>query len=101
MDRQYALIKDGTVIEVITIIDGSPPIEERYHPHFIANMADITMLVPQPTVGWLFDWNTGRFAEALGTNLTPAITSMVAGDNVPLKPENHDPRKFFKNALVK
>ena len=81
--KKYALIQNGKVHEVINIEDNTPTIHDRYHPDFCRCMSDITMLIPQPQVGWLFDWNTGIFAEALGYDLTPPVDPMVAGNTEP------------------
>ena len=100
MTKQYGFIQQGQVHEVINIEDGSPPIEERYHPDFVACMIEITPLIPQPQVGWLFNLADGRFYEALGTDLTPPVAPFVAGNTEPPITDNTDPRAFFDNALV-
>lgn len=81
--KKYALVQNGKVHEIIDIEEGTPPIRERYHPDFIACMSDVTLLIPQPQLGWLFDWNTGIFAEPLGYDLTPPVDPMVAGNTEP------------------
>lgn len=60
-DKTYASVADtGTAVVVTEIIpplvlDGrSIPIEERYHPTFVAGLIDVTDTVPQPEVGWLY-----------------------------------------------
>ena len=81
--NKYAFVQNGAVCEIITIEDNTPPIQDRYHPDFVARVSDITLLIPQPQVGWLFDWNTGIFAEPLGYDLTPPVAPMVAGNTEP------------------
>jgi hypothetical protein len=60
-DKTYASIgNNGTAVVVTEIIPPvvlngrSIPIEERYHPNFVAGLIDITDIVPQPQVGWLY-----------------------------------------------
>lgn len=98
--KRFAFIQNGKVHEIIDIEEGSPKIQDRYHPDFVACMCDITVLIPQPKLGWLFDWNTGVFAEALGYDLTPPVDPMVAGNTEPPIVNNDDPRALFDNAIV-
>ena len=98
--KQYAFIQNQKVHEIISIEGGSPSIQDRYHPDFVACMLDITVLIPQPQVGWLFNVTDGRFYEALGTDLTPPVEPFVAGNTEPPITSNDDPRAYFDNAIV-
>jgi len=101
MDKRYALVLNGKIHEVIDVPEGSPKIQDRYHPSFIANMVDITMLIPQPQLGWLmFSATDGRFYEALGTDMTPPVEPLVAGNTESPITDNTDPRALFATALV-
>lgn len=59
--KTYAYVYLGVVREIIPplVIDGVDiPIEERYHPDFVAQCVDITDLSPQPAEWWLYDGET-------------------------------------------
>lgn len=100
--KSIVFIQNGEVVEEIEIPPGTPPIEERYHPDFVAQMVDVTKLVVKPRVGWLHDHKNGRFAEKIGDAQTVPMEPMVAGGvdvNAELSAPT-DPRQFFPNAVV-
>jgi hypothetical protein len=53
--RTYANIENGYIIEIIAPRvddDGAEiPIDQRYHPDFVAKLIDITDVTPQPACG--------------------------------------------------
>lgn len=42
MAESYARLLDGTVVEIITLADGAPPLQRTYHPSLIAQMQRLT-----------------------------------------------------------
>lgn len=76
--KVYAYIQNGKVFEIIepVIRDiDSPegvepafkagdevPIDQRYHPAFVADCVDITGLSPQPQQRWNYDKSTNAFS---------------------------------------
>lgn len=74
----YAYIQNGEVFEIIEPItrdidspDGveppflagdEVPIEQRYHPAFVADCIEITGLTPKPQQRWTYDKATNTFS---------------------------------------
>jgi|SRR5450830_855344 len=57
--KTYALIDSGIVVEIIPPYVNEAgediPIDQRYTPEMVAQMVDITDLVPQPECFWTYD----------------------------------------------
>lgn len=57
--QKYAHVQDGTVIQIIEIQDGTPPIQERYHHSVVENsilLSGNDLFSVRP--GWKFDGNS-------------------------------------------
>jgi len=70
--KTYARLENNVVAEIILPqpydaespdwVEGEPsrigeetPIELRFHPSLVANMVDITGMIPKPQYGWVYD----------------------------------------------
>lgn len=68
--KTYARIQDGKVVEIIApmAIDGNEvPIEERFHPDFVATLVDVTGIDPTPNEG--DNYVGGKFSTPAGPSL--------------------------------
>ncbi|CAH2808757.1 MAG: hypothetical protein PPHEINF_6204 [uncultured Paraburkholderia sp.] len=79
--KVYAYIQNGEVFGIIEPVardidspeGGEPsfkagdevPIEQRYHPTFVANCVDITGISPQPQQRWKYDKSLNTFSPTV------------------------------------
>lgn len=70
----YALLRDGLVAEIIA--DATAPLNDRYHPDFVASLVECSSDVQQ---GWLFDGKEFSAAVDKVLSLDDIKSSLKAG----------------------